>query len=162
GSDLMLEQGSFGVGFAGTHFGFLVSLGNASLETLAIEHPSLVYLAAFAAPTNEPEARAQQQRAGQGFTENGFLYKSRIAATVGATYAVRSVYQEASDVLIAFQVLRKDTDGSMVLLWKRLKWFPTPQLHTDNFIATVSAASYGRAMLAPDSIATVFGKNISS
>src|SRR5215475_8347418 len=162
GSDLSLSLGRFWVGFAGTHFGFLVSLGNATLETLTLEDPGLRYLAAFVAPTNEQAAREQYQRAGQGFTENGFFYRSFIDATVGATYAVRSVDQEASDVLVAFKVLRQDTDGSLILLWKRLKWFPTPQLHTDSFIATVSAASYGRAMLAPGAIATVFGANISS
>src|SRR5262249_7844625 len=162
GSDLALELGRFEVGFAGTHFGFLVSLGNATLETLTVENPGLPYLNAFVAPTNEPGARDQQQRAAQGFSENGFFYIDRIDATVGEIYAVRSVYQERSDVLVAFKVLRQDTDGSLILLWKRLKWFPTPQLHTDSFIATVSAASYGRAMLPPDSIATVFGANLSS
>jgi len=162
GSDLSLERGNFFVGFAGTHFGFLVSLGDAALETLTVEHPGLRYLATFVPPTNEPGAREQQQRAGLGFTENGFFYRSRIAATVGATYAVRSVAQDASDVLVAFQVLRQDTDGSLILLWKRLKWFATPQLRTDSFIATVSAASYGRAMLAPGAIGSVFGKNLSS
>ncbi len=161
GSDLSLEIGRFKVGFAGTHFGFLVSLGDATLETLAIDHPGLTYLTAFVAPTNEPLARDQQQRAGQGFTENGFLYSDRIAATVGSTYAVRSVYQERSDVLIAFRVLRQDTDGSLILLWKRLKWFATPQLRTDSYIATVSAASYNRA-IASGAIATVFGKDLSS
>src|SRR5262249_10848619 len=35
-------------------------------------------------------------------------------------------------------------------------------LRTDSFIATVSAASYGRAMLAPGAIGSVFGKNLSS
>jgi uncharacterized protein (TIGR03437 family) len=161
GSDLSLELGRFNVGFAGTHFGFLVSLGDATLETLTVEHPGLRYLAAFGAPTNEPGAREQQQRAGQGFTENGFFYNDRIAATVGSTYAVRSVYQERSDVLVAFRVLRQDTDGSLILLWKRLKWFPTPQLRTEGFIAAVSAASYGRAMLAPGAIAAIFGNNLS-
>jgi uncharacterized protein (TIGR03437 family) len=113
------------------------------------------------APTNEPGAREQQQRVGQGFTENGFFYSDRIAATVGITYAVRSVWQEASDALVAFRVLRQDTDGSLILLWKRLKWFSTPQLRTDAFIATVSAASYGRT-LAPGAIAAVFGNGLST
>ncbi|HKQ72600.1 MAG TPA: hypothetical protein VJ810_02655 [Blastocatellia bacterium] len=161
GSDLTLELGRFAVGFAGTHFGFLVSLGDATLETLTVDHPGLRYLAAFAPPTNEPGAREQQQRARQGFTENDFLYIDHITATVGSTFAVRSVYQERSDVLVAFRVLRQDTDGSLILLWKRLKWFATPQLRTDGFLATVSAASYGRAMLAPGAIATVFGLNLS-
>lgn len=161
GSDLSLELGRFKVGFAGTHFGFMVSLGDATLETLTVDHPGLRYLAAFGAPTNEPGAREQQRRAAQGFTENDFFYNDRIAATVGSTYAVRSVDQEASDVLVAFRVLRQDTDGSLILLWKRLKWFPTPQLRTDGFIASVSAASYGRSMLAPGAIAAVFGNNLS-
>src|SRR5262245_3734457 len=161
GSDLELQLGNFSVGFAGTDFGFLVSLNNAALEPLSVDHHGLRYLATFVPPTNEPGAREQQQRAGQGFTENGFFYRDYLAATVGATYAVRSVSQERSDVLVAFRVLRQDTDGSLILLWKRLKWFSTPQLHTDAFIATVSAASYGRT-LAPGAIAAVFGNGLSA
>jgi hypothetical protein len=38
---------------------------------------------------------------------------------------------EGADVLIAFRIVRKDADGSVVVLWKRLKKFSAPKLKAD-------------------------------
>lgn len=39
---------------------------------------------------------------------------------------LRSVSYGDADTFVAFRVLRKDSDGSYVLLWKTLKKFPKP------------------------------------
>jgi hypothetical protein len=65
---------------------------------------------------------------GQGVHSGDWVYKSRETAEAGHTYALRSVNYETSDVLVAFRVVRKDEDGSMVLLWKLLKKYPKPTL----------------------------------
>ena len=50
-------------------------------------------------------------------------------AVAGHTYLLRSVDYRMSDVLVAFRVVRKDEErGDVVLLWKILKRFHTPQL----------------------------------
>jgi hypothetical protein len=41
---------------------------------------------------------------------------------------LRAINYRVSDVLVAFRVIRQDADGSMILLWKMLKTFPTPEL----------------------------------
>jgi hypothetical protein len=129
GSDVSLEQNQFGVGFAGADFGFLTKLGDVPIEAVTLEHPGVQFLAAFVAPSIEAEARAQYRRSYPGFEQGTFTYTSRIAAAVNMTYAVRSIGYRNSDVLVAFRVIRQDADGSMSILWKILKRFPTPQLN---------------------------------
>lgn len=160
GSDLSLERGNFRVGFAGADFGFLVSLASADIDSVTIEHAGVKYLANFVAPTSEPEAREQYRRSGQGFEENGFLYRNPLVASVNTTYAVRSVDYGGSDTLVVFRVMRQDTDGSLILIWKLLKWFSTPQLNGGS-IAGVSAASYKRGVFARESIVALFGTDLS-
>lgn len=161
GSDLSLQQDSFSVGFAGADFGFLVLLGATDLNSVTMEHPGVKYPATFAAPLVEAEARQQYQRGGQGFTENGFFYRSSLSKTLNATYALRSIGYGDSDVLIVFRLVREDTDGSLILQWKLLRWFSTPQLNGGS-IASASAANYRRGVFARDSIVALFGNNLTT
>jgi hypothetical protein len=51
------------------------------------------------------------------------------AAQANTTYALRSVCYERSDLLAVFRVLRFDSDGSVILVWKQLSSFAVP--HTN-------------------------------
>lgn len=126
GSDLSLEQDMFSVGFAGADFGFLVHLGDIALEDVTLEHPGVHVLASFVTPSEESKARELYRRSGNGFTEETFKYRRSVPAQVNVTYVVRSISYRRSDVMVAFRVVRRDADGSMILLWKMLKRFPTP------------------------------------
>lgn len=123
-----LEQESLSTGFAGADFGFLASLGDIPLEGVALDHESVQYLAAFVPPTVEPEARDQQRRTGAGFQIGRNRYKRTLPVMVGGTYILRSISYERFDVLVAFRVVRQDTDGSVILLWRKLREFSTPYL----------------------------------
>jgi hypothetical protein len=123
-----LEQEYLLTGFAGCDFGFLASLGEAPLENIGLEHSAVQYLAAFVPPTVEPEAREQQRRTGNGFVIGPVVYKTRLPVIVGGSYILRSIGYDRFDVLVAFRVVRQDADGSLILLWKKLKEFPTPFL----------------------------------
>jgi hypothetical protein len=59
---------------------------------------------------------------------DGTTYKERVPVEVGATYVVRSVNFDFSDVLVAFRVVRQDTDGSLIIAWRMLEKYPTPRL----------------------------------
>jgi hypothetical protein len=131
GSDISLEQGMFGVGFAGADFGFIAQLGDIPLEEVTGDGEAAQFLSTFAAPTAEPKAREQQRKAGAGFQVGALTYRSRSPALADNTYLLRSINYELSDVLIAFRVVRKDADGSMILLWKRLHEFSKPQLERE-------------------------------
>jgi hypothetical protein len=122
------EQEHLSTGFAGADFGFLASLGDIPLESVVLDHQGVQYLASFVAPTLEPEARNQQRRSGAGFEEGRNRYKSRLPVMVGGTYVLRSISFDRFDVLVAFRIVRQDTDGSLILLWKKLREFSTPYL----------------------------------
>lgn len=128
GSDIQYEQDKFSVGFMGAHFGFLINLGEVSVDAIKSEHSALDFLLNFAPPAELPKAREQQYKSATGFQINEHSYRDRLDARVNTTYALRSINYGYTDVLVAFQVIRKDVDGSLLLAWKLLKKFPTPEL----------------------------------
>lgn len=130
GSDIELQQGQFSVGFAGSDFGFLTTLGKVGIEDATLSHRAAQFLVTFAAPATEAEAREQQQRSAAGFDVNGFTYRSRVAVKKKRTYLLRSISYSTSDLLIAFRVVSIDDDGSAVIAWKILKKSSVPQLIT--------------------------------
>jgi hypothetical protein len=127
-TDIGLEQDYLSVGFAGASFGFMTNLGDVPIELVSGETEGVRYMASFHPPSPEPDARKAQRQFDDGLQSDQWTYKDRMPINVGSTYALRSVNYEASDVLVAFRVLRKDTDGSVVLLWKMLQEFPKPTL----------------------------------
>ena len=128
GSDIGLEQGFLKVAFAGADYGMLINVGDVPLEEISTEHTSVKFLASYSPVLEEPKARLEQRRFGGGTTIDGVMYSERVRAQVKATYVVRSIIYSNSDVLVAFRVIRKDTDGSLIIAWKMLKEFPIPDL----------------------------------
>jgi hypothetical protein len=130
GTDIELQQDYLSVGFAGANFGFMVSLGDMPVENVSEESEAVQFMASFQPPSAEAEARASHRQFawGEGHQAGQWTYRSRLPVAVGQTYALRSVSYDDSDVLVAFRVLRKDADGSVVLLWKMLKKYPKPTL----------------------------------
>jgi hypothetical protein len=132
GSDIVLEQGKFSSGFAGFDLGFFISLGDLPLEGVTLENAGVNALAEYQAPPTEAEIRAQYRQTRQGIKLGEFTATSYLPANVGTTYALRSLNFDVSDALVAFRVIRQDQDGSVVLLWKTLKKFPTPTAIREN------------------------------
>jgi hypothetical protein len=128
GSDIGLDQNQFRVGFAGADWGYLATLGDVPLGSVSLDHPALQFLVTLETPMHEPGAREQQRLSGTGVLLNATTYASRAPALVNTTYALRSIDYYNSDVLVAFRVVRQDGDGSLTLLWKKLKDFPKPEL----------------------------------
>jgi hypothetical protein len=128
GSDIGLEQGFLKVAFAGADYGMLLNVGDVPLEEISTEHARVKFLAAYTAVVEEPQARVEQRRFSGGTNIDGIMYSERVRAQVKTTYIVRAINYSESDVLVAFRVLRKDTDGSLIIAWKMLKEFPITDL----------------------------------
>src|SRR5437868_7117526 len=126
GSDILLEQGYLSVGFAGADYGILAQVGNIDLNEISVEHPSTLFLASYQAATKEPAARQEWSRFGSGITVDGIKYSHRVKAEVGMTYVLRSIDYGRSDWLVAVKVVRRDSDGSLIIVWKVLRKFPKP------------------------------------
>lgn len=128
GNDLELDHNILSVGFAGADFGMLTNLGDRPLEDITLDDPRARFIAQYKPPKPEPAARSEFRRFQAGVTIDGALYRSRLPVQVGATYLLRSVVYRESDVLVAFRAVRKDSDGSIIIAWKRLKKYPVPEL----------------------------------
>jgi hypothetical protein len=129
GSDLALDQGMFWVGFAGADYGFLTNIGDVSLESVNPETPAVATFAAYKAAREEPLARTEFRRLAAGAQLEGMPIKSRTPVRLNSTYLLRSINYLRSDVLVAFRVVRVDSDGSTIILWKLLQKYGTPKLN---------------------------------
>jgi len=126
GSDLSLEKDYLSVGFAGADYGMLTNLGYVSFEDITSDHSP--FMSNYKAAYLEKDARKEYRKFQLGETIDGVLYRSRLPCEVGSTYLLRSIYYDTSDILVAFRVVRKDTDGSIIIAWKLLKNFGKPEL----------------------------------
>lgn len=130
GSDILLEQNYLSVGFAGADYGFMTVLDEVALENVTPELPPAAFLLAYNPPSEEAAVRQEGRTfRDAGKTIDGVAYRSRLPVQVNATYLLRSISFRDSDVLVAFKVVRLDTDGSVVIAWKLLKKFPKPELN---------------------------------
>jgi len=128
GSDLELNSGYLSVGFAGCDYGMLLKLGPVQLADVTVEYPGVKYLATYETPASEPEARIEQRRFMAGSEIDGAIFKTRVPLEADSSYILRSINFEMSDVLVAFQVVRKDDDGSAIIAWRLLKKYGKPTL----------------------------------
>lgn len=124
-----LEQNYLKVGFAGADYGFIADLGETPLTEITKEAAEVNFLLNYKPPTNEPEVRIEQRKT-WSYEVDGLVFKDRIAAVVGHTYVLRAISFGNADVLVAFKVHRKDSDGSLIIFWKLIENFESPNLKT--------------------------------
>ncbi|HKR12319.1 MAG TPA: hypothetical protein VJT15_09685 [Pyrinomonadaceae bacterium] len=127
GSDISLDQGMLSVGFAGADYGMLFNLGDTPLDEVS-GHRATRALFEYTPPAKEVDVRRHQRDVYYGIELSGLNFKNRASAKVANTYLLRSISFERSDVAVALRVTRQDTDGSVILAFKVLKRFPTPEL----------------------------------
>ncbi len=120
-----LEQNKLKVGFAGADYGFITDLGETSLADITEETAEVNFLINYKPPTNEPEVRFEQSKA-NNYQTNGLTYKTYVPAVVAHSYILRAISFDRADILVAFKVYRKDTDGSLIIFWKSIKNFEKP------------------------------------
>ena len=129
GSDLSLDHGQFQVGFAGADYGFLADIGDIPIETVNAEAPAVAVFSAYKSAREEPLARIEYRKLAQGAELDGVLVKSRVPVKANSTYLLRSINYLKSDVLVAFRVVRVDSDGSAIIVWKLLEKYGKPKLN---------------------------------
>jgi hypothetical protein len=132
GSDIGLDSGYLSSGFAGLDFGILLKLGDVSLEDASLDSAAARFVSLYNPPASESEVRNEQRRFGMGATVDEVTYKSRLPVEVNTTFLLRSINYDRTDILVAFRVVRKDADGSVILAWKLLKKYAIPQIARNN------------------------------
>lgn len=127
-SELAWDEDWFLGGVGGQAIGVLVDLGDVSLESVNLESAGVEFLTKFVPAATESAAEQQFQQLEKGETENGFSYRLSAPWKLNTTYALRSVNYDRSDLLVTFRAVRQDQNGSLIILWKKLKSYSTPKL----------------------------------
>jgi hypothetical protein len=129
GSDIELDHDKLSVGFAGADYGMLTNIGDMPLEEITLDDELARDVAAYRPPRSEAEARQEFRRLrSEGLMFDGFLYRRTVPVKEHSTSLLRSINYNQSDVLVAFRLVRKDADGSVIIAWKLLKRYSDPQL----------------------------------
>jgi hypothetical protein len=145
GSDIGLYLGKLSIGFANLGYGFLTNLGDVSLEEVTLTGPRTTFIAAYRPAVTFLEARAETLRFRAGVTVDGIRYQDGLPVEENATYLLRSINYgkrvfspnapagpagsaRSTDVLVAFRVVRKESDGSVTIAWKLLRKYSAPKI----------------------------------
>ncbi|HEV8370970.1 MAG TPA: hypothetical protein VGQ39_23690 [Pyrinomonadaceae bacterium] len=128
GSDIELDHDQLSVGFAGYDYGMLLRIHDVSLQDLSAEYPYAAPLIRYSPPTYEEAIRNEQRAFSLGTVIDGLSLKRIVPVEVNATYLLRSISYRDSDILVGLKVIRRDSDGSVVLAWKLLKKFKAPEV----------------------------------
>jgi hypothetical protein len=130
GSDLGFDHNHLSVGFGGFDYGMMTSIGDPPLEEISLADMRTRAIAAYRPPRTQTAARDEYRRtkSTEGITFDGLPYHSRLPVQENSTYLLRSISYRGSDVLVAFRLVRKETDGSVIIAWKLLRQYPAPKL----------------------------------
>jgi len=126
-AELKLGNGKFFTAFTGESLGVLVALGEVSIETVTPQTDGVTGLTNIIPPADYLEATALSKRNRAGFQMDRFNYGSSMPVIANTTYVLRSTSNRRADVLIGFRVLRLASDGSVTIIWRKLKSYPKPE-----------------------------------
>ncbi|HEY6806276.1 MAG TPA: hypothetical protein VI306_22040 [Pyrinomonadaceae bacterium] len=124
--ELKLIGSRFFTGFMGESLGVLVALGDVPIETVTPETEGVIGLTKITPPTDYVEASSLSRRNRGGFELDKFSYGSSLPVLANTTYVLRSTSNRRADVLVAFYVLHVAPDGSVTIVWRKLKSYSKP------------------------------------
>jgi len=127
--------------------GILVNLGDLPIENITLKTKGIEYITAFQPATDLESAGALNDRIVEGVTSDGFLYRRFLPAVEKTTYILRAVayrgkflrsvrgvpynefdFDRRRDIVVAFRVEYRDSDGSLIIVWKQLSTADSPKL----------------------------------
>jgi len=127
--------------------GIFVKIGDVPLEKVNLQTKGLKFLVDFQPEADDDKKREFDKRISEGFFIDGFQYRRGLSAVENTTYILRSIaydgvykrvaqgisynelkYDKRADIIVAFRVVRKDSDGSVTILWKKLSEKKSPEM----------------------------------
>jgi hypothetical protein len=127
--------------------GILTALGDVPLESVSLAAGGMKFLIDYEPAVQVREALKQFIEIGRGLKDGDYEYRKAVRAAENTTYALRiiayrgnfySTYRgrvfdvlagdKRTDMILAFRVLRKDSDGSVTLLWKEVDRQKAPRV----------------------------------
>lgn len=128
----------------------LVRLGDIPLENLSVETQGMKFLTEFVPETLNTAATRQYIDIVKGVRAGKYEYRKVLPASENMTYAIRVIAYRGSfyksfrgwifdlisgddrfDLTLGFRIIRKETDGSVTILWKEIERKKSPKLKYD-------------------------------
>jgi hypothetical protein len=113
---------------AGGYIGFITKLGDVALEDVTVDRKEAKFLVDLVAPNKEQAAQQYQGMSVSGSEIDGVFYRNWAWAEENTTYLQRTIDYDRADLIVAFRTVRKEPDGSFVILWKILQKNPISHL----------------------------------
>jgi hypothetical protein len=139
--DLQLIGGKLRSAVTEESVGLMVQLGDVPLEQINEQTAGIAELAEFVPPADHRVEVALFQKNLCGYERNGFRYGSNAVAVVNNTYVLRSTLNQRADQLIAFRVIGEDAEGTLSIVWRKLKNYPKPSWTTEKHVFPTKNAS---------------------
>lgn len=127
--------------------GILVALGDVSLENITLKSEGLDFLTKFSPHSSGEEVKRQFSEIARGIKAGQYTYRKALPARENTTFALRVIAYRGNifqtfrgyrydllegdkriDLILAFRVIRKGTDGGVTLLWKELQRKESPRI----------------------------------
>ncbi len=101
---------------------------NLPLEKVTAETPGVEFLKNLTPPADAADLASLVKKLNAGIGAGAFIYQSSLPVKLDTTCVLRAVLYNKADLLVAFRVVRQDSDGSLHILWRQLKSYPPPVL----------------------------------
>lgn len=127
--------------------GIMTALGDVSLDKVSLANDELKFLTQYKPEPVSHDAADQMRKIVGGIKVGKYFYRNIWRAAENMTYAIRSIAyrgkipyrsqgfvfnlldtDKRKDVIVVFRVVRRNTDGSLTLLWKELDRKESPKL----------------------------------
>ena len=132
--DIHYINNHFRVSFTDNIFGLISKLGDVPIEMISSETLEVSNLKEYKVPKNIIDIEKGKKVIESGIRIGKNAYSNQVSVKLDNTYILRSVdYQWrgkfwGADVIVAFRVIRIDSDGAITILWSRLKKKGAPYL----------------------------------
>lgn len=129
-----------------TH-GIFANIGDVPVENVNLQTEAVRELMNFEPAGDYQQAQDFAVRLDKGIESKGLVYRNILPASENTTYVLRSIayranvvrtvggisydemeFDKRKDIVVAFRVIRRDTDGSLTILWKELSDKNAPKL----------------------------------
>jgi hypothetical protein len=138
-ADLTFTDNSFQAAGVLVH-GIIVNVGDVPLDEIGLQTEGVNFLAEFQPEANYDNARTIDRKLIVGIRKGDFLYRRGLYAAENTTFVLRSIayngkyfraikgitynefdFDNRKDVIVAFRIVEKDSEGNVTILWKELQ-----------------------------------------
>lgn len=135
-SDIHFVGDKFVVGASSTQ-SIISEIGDANFADINLKSEAFKFLKEFEPSENGNELARQTAELEKGISAGGFLYSNSAPVKLDSVYVLRSISFRQQpqfrnfwnkDIFVAFKIIGRENDGSVIFIWKRLKEKDAPVL----------------------------------